>query len=454
MSEAAPTPQSPPPEGTDETDGALTVAELLEAWQLLTPQDRLAGFRLLEKPDAEELFLGLSPSDQWLLVQTMPAADRRGWVRFLAPDDAADLIQEAEPADREPILAMLDDATRKEVTALLAYKEDVAGGLMSPRFARVRPDMQVDEAIRYLRLQARTLETIYYVYVLDAQQRLMGCCSFRELFAAAPERPIRDVMHTDLVTVLDTLDQESVSKLVKQHGFVAVPVVDAQGTMKGIVTVDDIVEVVDEEATEDIQKLGGMSALQEPYLQTDFWTMIRKRGGWLAALFVGEMLTTTAMAHFEEDIARAVVLAMFIPLIISSGGNSGSQATTLVIRAMALDEVRLRDWGRVAWREAASGMVLGALLGTIGLLRIALWQKATGDYGPHWAGVAATVGISLVGVTLFGTLSGSLLPFALRRVGLDPASASAPFVATLVDVSGILIYFGTASVLLKGTLLP
>jgi len=314
--------------------------------------------------------------------------------------------------------------------------------------------MSVDEAIKYLRRAARErAETIYYIYVLDAEQRLVGVVSFRELFGAAPDRTVRDVMHEDVLSVRDDLDQEAVANVMAESKLMAVPVVDADGRIKGIVTVDDIVDVVREEATEDIQKLGGMEALDAPYLQIAFSRMVRKRAGWLAALFIGEMLTATAMAFFEQEIAKAVILALFVPLIISSGGNSGSQASTLVIRAMALGEVNLRDWWRVIRREVAAGLVLGLVLGTIGFLRIILWHAVTGIYGEHALLVALTVFGSLIGVVTFGTMTGSLLPFILRKLGFDPASASAPFVATLVDVTGLVIYFTFASFILRGTLL-
>src|SRR3954468_18162137 len=326
----------------------LSAAELDEAWRLLSSADRVEGFALLPRAEAEEFLLALSPHDQAELVLGLPPAERRLWLRLLEPDDAADLLQAVEPAEREALLGLLDAATRKEVKALAAYSEDEAGGLMNPRYARVRPDMTADEAVAYLRKQARArVETIYIAYVLDDQQRLVGVVSFRDLFSAQPDRRVREVMEKNVVTVSERADQEAVSRLFAQHGLAAIPVVDDEGRMKGIVTVDDIVDVVQEEATEDIQKFGGMEALDAPYLQIALGRMIKKRGGWLAALFLGEMLTASAMAFFQDEISRAVVLALFVPLIISSGGNSGSQASTLVIRAMALGEVRLRDWWRV-----------------------------------------------------------------------------------------------------------
>jgi magnesium transporter len=433
---------------------ALTLEDLYDVWNVLSPEDRIAGFRLLPRVEAEEFFLTRPARDQAELLHVVPLEEQRAWVRLLAPDDAADLVQALEPEERERILGLMDEQTRREVRALLAYAEDDAGGLMSPRYARLRPDMSVDEAITYLRRQARErLETIYYVYVLDESQRLLGVVSFRDLFAAPPGKLVRDVMHADTVTVRDDMDQEAVGRVFRETGYLALPVLDAEGRLKGIVTLDDIVDVVEEEATEDIQKMGGTEALGAPYLQIGFGEMVKKRAGWLAALFLGEMLTATAMARFEDEIARAVVLALFVPLIISSGGNSGSQATTLVIRAMALGEVRLRDWWRVARREIAAGLALGATLGSIGFLRIVIWQAVRPVYGPHYLLVASTVFCSLLGVVTFGTLAGSLLPFLLRALKLDPASASAPFVATLVDVTGLVIYFTTASAIMTGTLL-
>ncbi len=433
----------------------LSAEDLREAWLLFAPEDRRLGFEQLPRSEAEDFFLSLPARDQEELVLGLPRDARRSWVRLLPPDDAADLIQAAAPEEREGLLALLDDATRREVTALLAYAEDEAGGLMNPRFARIRPDATVDEAISYLRRQAReaNAEVIYYAYVLDEEQRLLGVASFRDLFAASPEKRVRDVMHTDIVSVTEDMDQEAVSHVFADHDLPAIPVVDAQGRMKGIVTVDDIVDVVEEEATEDIQKFGGVEVFGAPYLDMGFGAMVRKRGGWLAALFIGEMLTATAMAFFEDEIARAVVLAVFLPLIISSGGNSGSQASTLVIRAMALGEVRVRDWWRVAGREVTTGLALGVLLATIGFVRILVWQRIGHMYGEHYLRVALTVSVSLVGVVTFGTLAGSMLPFLLRRFGLDPASASAPFVATLVDVTGLVIYFAVGSVFLSGALL-
>jgi magnesium transporter len=316
--------------------------------------------------------------------------------------------------------------------------------------------MTAAEALGYFRRQAQERsgrDIPAFAYVLDADGKLLGQVSLTDLIAADQATSVARLMQTDVITIPEAADQEEVARLFAEHGLVAAPVVDEHGRMKGVVTADDVVAVVEEEATEDIQKLGGSAALDAPYLKTAFHRMVRKRAGWLSALFLGEMLTATAMAFFEEEIARAVVLALFVPLIISSGGNSGSQASTLVIRAMALGEVRLRDWWRVVRRELAAGVVLGTVLGTIGFLRIVMWQMVSPIYGEHYLLVAATVFCSLIGVVTFGTFAGSLLPFILRRLGFDPASASAPFVATLVDVTGLVIYFTAASLILRGTVL-
>jgi len=434
----------------------LTYLSVAEEWPTLSSAERARRLKRLPHDAGHEFFFDLSAADQADLLLALPAPERRHWIRLLAPDDVADLIQSAPEDQRAGLLALLDEPTRAEVTALLAYAEDEAGGLMNPRYIRVRPEMTVAEAWGYFRRQAQERagrDIPSYAYILDAQGRLRGQVGLTDLIARDPASSVGHVMDTDVITIPEEADQEAVARLFAEHGLAAAPVVDAEGRMKGVVTADDVVAVVEEEATEDIQKLGGSEALDAPYLKTAFSRMVRKRAGWLAALFLGEMLTATAMAFFEEEIAKAVVLALFVPLIISSGGNSGSQASTLVIRAMALGEVRLHDWWRVIRRELAAGLVLGTVLGTIGFLRITLWHAITGIYGEHYLLVALTVFVSLIGVVTFGTITGSILPFILRRLGFDPASASAPFVATLVDVTGLVIYFTMASLILRGTLL-
>jgi len=444
----------PPAQQLPVPDEGLRADDLREIWSFADAEEKAEGFRSLPPGEAEEFFLSLDTRAQAELLTALPANERQLWMRQLPPDDAADLCQTVAPEARDALLRLLDETTRREVSALLTYAEDEAGGLMSPRYVRLRPDMSVDEAIQYLRRAARErAETIYYIYVLDAEQRLLGVVSFRELFGAAPERAVRDVMRSDVICVREDLHQEAVANLMAESDLMAVPVVDAQGRIQGIVTVDDIVDVVREEATEDIQKIGGTAALDAPYLDVSVLGLVRKRAGWLIVLFLGQLLTASAMAYYDDAIARAVVLALFIPLIISSGGNSGSQASTLVIRALAVGEVRLRDWGRVFVRELATSLLLGLMLGAIGLLRVIWWPTRRTLYGEHFFLIGLTVAVSLVWIVVWGSIAGSMLPFVLRRFGLDPASASAPFVATLVDVTGLVIYFSVATLILTGTVL-
>ncbi len=439
---------------TEQEQDFLNLIDLQDHWSQLSKDHRKEKFFLLPRTDEEELFLGLSAQDQLELIIDLTLLEKRSWIRLLAPDDAADLIQELDHDNKEDFLSLLDPQTKREVSALLAYAEDKAGGLMSSRFIRLRPQMNVDEAISYIRIQAKTqVETMYYSYVLDPEQKLVGVISFRELFASTPTKLVSEIMHTDVFKISVDLDQENIAQVFKKQDLMALPVIDAENKMVGIVTFDDIAEVAEEEATEDIHKIGGLESLDAPYLQISLLGMIKKRGVWLLILFIGEMFTASALGYFEDELQKAVVLAMFLPLIISSGGNSGSQASTLIIRAMALGEVKLKDWLRVLYRELATGIALGAILGTVGMIRIYFWPWREQMYGPHYVLIALTVALSVIGVVLWGTITGSMLPFVLRRFKLDPASASAPAVATIVDVTGLIIYFSVASLILKGILL-
>jgi magnesium transporter len=430
------------------------IEQHLEAWRSLTSKQRISAFEALPRNDAEDIFLNASTRLQYELIRLRPDVEKRSWIRLLEPDDAADLIQKFPASKRNAIAALLDLDTQKDVLALMAYAEDKAGGLMNSRFIRLRPDTEVDVAIRYLRAQTKSPSgVVHYIYVLDSEQHLLGVVSFRELLLSSPNALISAIMNSDVISLPEDMSQEEVSRKFAQHHYSSLPVVDKAGRIKGVVTVDDVVQVVQETATEDIQKLGGSEALDEPYLQISFGKMIKKRAGWLTVLFLGEMLTATAMGYFQKEIEKAVVLALFIPLIISSGGNSGSQATSLIIRALALGEVRIKDWWKVFVKEVASGLTLGLILGAIGLARILLWPTRLQTYGTHFFLVGLTVALSLVGVVMWGSLAGSMLPFVLRRAGFDPAVASAPFVATLVDVTGLIIYFSVASIVLGGVLL-
>jgi magnesium transporter len=377
------------------------------------------------------------------------------FIRAMAPDQQARLFRELPEVDRTRFLEDLDAGTRATLALLLTYPPGTAGGIMTTDHVSVPSTATVGEALAHIAHVGRR-KPVYAIYVLDSDdRRLLHVVSLRELVAADRAARVMEIgEHRRLLKVTPMTDQEDAARLLSKYNLLAVPVVDEHGHLLGAITVDDVIDAVVREQTEDLHKMGGLEALDEPYTEIGFATMIRKRAGWLCALFLGEMLTATAMQHFEAELSQAIVLGLFIPLIISSGGNSGSQATSLIIRALALREVRVADWWWVAARELPAGISLGAILGLIGMLRIAAWQAfGFHDYGPHWPLVALTVGAALVGVVTFGSLTGSMLPFILRRLGFDPASASAPFVATLVDVSGLVIYFGVAYLILRGTLL-
>jgi len=421
------------------------------------PHDRVrALLSALPKERAADVLEYLDEELRAEFLEEIPTEQAAALVSQMTPDDRTDVLEEIDEAVAEEIVSELPAEARAETERLLQFEPDTAGGLMTTEFVSVSADVQVDEALEQVRALARSgrREATYNIYATDRDGRLAGVLSLRELLAAPPGAKISDVAWTDVVSVSPQADRQEVARTTANYDLIAVPVVSESGHIMGVVTVDDVIDVMEEVQTEDIQKLGGMEALDEPYTSIGFWAMIRKRGGWLTALFLGEMLTATAMGHFEGEIAHAVVLALFVPLIISSGGNSGSQATSLIIRALALREIHVEDWWKIALRELPSGLALGSLLGLVGVTRILLWQF-TGwyDYGPHYRLVAATVGIALVGVVTFGTLAGSMLPFLLKRLGFDPASASAPFVATLVDVTGLVIYFTVALLILRGTLL-
>jgi magnesium transporter len=406
---------------------------------------------LLNIPELAELFEQLHEDDMADVAQHLDVEQLADVLDEMEPDVAADLISELEPAEAAEVLEQMDESG--PVSKLLTYDPDTAGGIMNAPPPSLRRQMTVAMAFDFLKKHYRDASEIYYLYVLDRFGHLIGLVNLRALILADPNQTVEEIMTRNVITANVDMDQESVATLLARYDLLAVPVVDDENMLVGIITVDDVMDVAEEEATEDIQKLGGLEALDEPYMQIHFLRMVRKRAGWLVILFLGEMLTATAMGFYEHEIARAVVLALFVPLIISSGGNSGSQASTLVIRAMALGEVNLRDWWQVMHRELMAGLMLGSILGLIGFLRITLWSLVSDLYGPHWLLVALTVSIALIGIVLWGTLAGSMLPFLLRRLGLDPATSSAPFVATLVDVSGLIIYFTIASLILRGTLL-
>ena len=439
------------------TLSTLHSADIAETLAALDPPDAARVIAALPFPVAVRTFDEPGIADRRCAVlESMDSTLAARLISAMSGDQQADLFREMPEPERRRHLAALDPATRSSIEQLLRYPPDTAGGIMTPEFVRVPSDWTVSHALAHIREVGGAKETVYAIYVVDpTEHRLTGVVSLRELLLADPERPVGTAADTRKpLSVSPHASWSDVARLVSKYNLLAVPVVDEGGHILGIVTVDDAIDALVAEQTKQVQRLGGSEALDEPYTKIAFTRMIRKRAGWLCALFLGEMLTATAMGHFEGEIARAVVLSLFIPLIISSGGNSGSQATSLIIRALALREVALRDWWRIAFRELPAGLVLGAILGVIGIVRIVVWQRIGWyDYGPHYPRVAAAVGLALVGVVAFGSLAGSMLPFLLRRLGFDPASASAPFVATLVDVSGLVIYFSVALLVLRGTLL-
>ncbi len=421
------------------------------------PRDRVVA--LLNALGAERAADVLEYLDEELrsdVLETMTTRQAAQLVTEMTPDDRADVLDDLEEDVADEILSALPPEQQRETERMLAYEEDTAGRLMTTEFVSVPGSQRVEDALAGVRAIARIgrKEAMYTIYSTDEAGRVNGVMSLRELLAAPDGAIVSDVAWAEVVTVTVHAGREEIVERTSKYDLVAVPVVDENMRLVGVVTVDDVIDIVQEDATEDVQKLGGMEALDDPYIDSGFFTLLRKRAGWLTVLFIGEMFTAVAMGRFEGEIQRAAVLALFVPLIISSGGNSGSQATSLLIRALALREVRLRDWWRVAMRELPSGLLLGALLGVIGFARIEIWQSlGWSSYGPGHMVLALTVALSLIGVVTFGTLVGAMLPFALKRVGLDPASASAPLVATLVDVTGLVIYFSLALLLLRGTYL-
>jgi len=427
------------------------IADLIIA---LPSEDEGIVFRLLPHQQAGRVFAYLPRDHQEGLIRSLSLDQLRDLLEGIAPDDRTRLFDEMPAEVTRRLLESLPPEELKASRDLLGYPPDTAGRYMTPNYASIRPEMTAREALEHIRRTGQGKETLSIVYIVDADGTLVEDLRLGSLVLADPESPVTEIKDPPLVCLLATSPREEVLRLFEKYDRIALPVTDADRKMLGIITVDDILDVAEEQATRDIQKIGGMEALDAPYDQVGFWSMVKKRGGWLSALFLGEMLTATAMGYYEREIERAVVLALFVPLIISSGGNSGSQAASLIIRALALKELRLRDWFRVFGREISAGAALGTLLGAIGFLRITLWQHLHWkDYGPHYLLVAGTVWASLVGVVCFGTLAGSMLPFLLRRLGFDPATSSAPFVATLVDVTGLVIYFTVGSVILRGTLL-
>jgi magnesium transporter len=431
-------------------------ADIAEALNAQIPQVAAAVLQNLTLDTAVAVLDTPGLRDAGEIIEAIPRDRVVPMLSGMSADRAVDVFRELDEPVRSDLLARLDAETKASVRQLLRYPEESAGSLMTTEFVSVPATWTVAQTLQHVRMVERTRETVYAIYILDPRSKvLLRALPLRRLISANPEASVLTAAPTRRpVTISPHASRDEAARLISKYDLLAVPVVDGTGQLVGIVTVDDVIDAMVERQTEEVQRFGGMEAIDEPYMDISFAQMIRKRAGWLCALFVSEMLTTSAMQGFQGELEKAIVLTLFIPLIMSSGGNSGSQATSLLIRALALRELRLADWWRVALRELPTGIMLGSILGVIGIARITLWQVfGLFDYGSHWMLIAVTVGATLVGIVTFGSMVGSMLPFLLRAVGFDPAAASAPFVATLVDVTGLVIYFGVAALILRGTLL-
>lgn len=431
-------------------------ADVVERLNREASEDAAAILEHLPLDRAVEVFDQPELAEGPELLTLLPRPLARRVLQGMSADRAAQLMRQIEPADRIGLMEGLDAETRRTLLSLQSWPPHSAGALMTTEFVSASPLATVAQTLQHIREVERTRETIYAIYLLEPGTAVLtGRVTLRQLIMGEPDQTLASLAPPrEPIAVSPETDREEVGRLFARHDLLAVPVVDARGRVLGIVTVDDVIDAILAESTEDVQKFGGVEAFNQPYLKISFAEMIRKRAGWLCVLFLSEMLTASAMQHFEDELQKAVVLTLFIPLIMSSGGNSGSQATSLLIRALALGQLKLSDWWRVAIRELPAGLTLGGILGVIALVRIVAWQSlGFYDYGPHWGLIAATVATALVGIVTFGSMAGSMLPFILKRVGFDPASASAPFVATLVDVTGLIIYFSVALAILSGTLL-
>lgn len=431
----------------------LSPVETVDLLARLGPQEQLDTFSMLPAELSVKTFEFLPFSTQHMLIHSLAPEKAAYVLKEMAPDDRTAFLEELPRSAVNELLKLLPLAERAVALKLLGYPENSVGRLMTTDYLTIKLHWTVKHVLEHIRRYGHDSETINFIYVVDDQGKLIDDLRLRELLFASPEKKISDLADYKYVYLLVNDQDENAIKVFLSNDRVALPVIDDSGTLLGIVTIDDILNLVEQEDTEDIQKIGGTEALAEPYMDTPFLELMKKRAGWLTLLFLGETLTASAMGYFEDEISKAVVLALFLPLILSSGGNSGSQASTLIIRALGIGEVTIKDWWKIIQREIYSGLFLGAVLGGIGFLRICLWSAFSDIYGPHWLLIGLTVSAALVGVVLWGTLSGSMLPLVLKRLGFDPAVSSAPLVATLVDVTGLVIYFVIASYMMQGTLL-
>lgn len=422
----------------------------------LSKTDQIILFRLLSREAAKDVFQHLSYDEQESIISGLASNPQKltGLLNDLDPDDRTAFFEELPGAVSQRLMQIMSKEERDITIQLLGYPKDSIGRLMTPEYVAVKPYFTVSQTLEHIRKFGHDSETLNVIYIVDDNWKLLDDVRIKEVLLASPEKEISEIGKGMLVSLNTHDDQEIAVKAFSDHDRVALPVTDTTETLVGIVTVDDVLDVQERESTEDFQKFGGTEGLDLSYTKTPLLEMLKKRAGWLVLLFIGEMLTASAMGYFDDEIARAVVLALFVPLIISSGGNSGSQAASLVIRSLALGEVKLRDWWYVMRKELFLGLLLGAVLGSIGFIRIFIWQE-TGlyDYGEYWFWIGLSVSVSLVFVVLWGTFSGSMIPLLLKKIRLDPAAASAPFVATLVDVTGLIIYFSVAALFLDGRLL-
>lgn len=430
-----------------------SAGDLASLMRGLESEDRGIIFRILPRDLAARTFDYLELEDQQRLLETLGQDQVVEILNSMSPDDRTALLEELPSAATKKLISLLSPSERKVAQTLLGYPEGSIGRLMTPDYLSVQPGWTVAQSLDYIRVHGKDRETLSIIYVLDDEGRLIDDIRAQQFLLAPLDHKVEEMMDQRFVSLYAGNAREEAVRFFRETDLYALPVTDSEGKLIGIVTMDDVLDVAEESATEDIQKLGGSEALNAPYLSIGFFEMIKKRAGWLVILFIGEMLTATAMGYFQDEISKAVVLALFIPLIISSGGNSGSQASTLIIRALALGELSLGNWWLIMRRELGVGLAMGGILGVIGFLRIAVWSFFSPIYGPHWFLVGLTVAFSLVGVVMWGAFSGSMLPLILRKCRMDPATSSAPFVATLVDVTGLIIYFGIAFLILKGTLL-
>lgn len=426
----------------------LEPADIADIIETAEEDEKHLIFNILPKDIASDVFNYLEYDSQLALIDNLNAEDISFMMNEMAPDDRTELLEELPEDVAEMLINKMSDEEKEVSRRLLDFPEDSIGRLITTDYISVNPESTIAEAFEHIRNYGQDSETINHIYILNDQQHLVDDLTIRQLIFAEPTAKISSLMYYKAITLKPEDDKETAIDVFKKYDRTALPVVDENDIMLGIITIDDVLDVAEEEATEDIQKLGGMEYMEDSYTKIGFFGMIKKRAVWLSLLFLGEMLTSTAMGFFEAEISRAVILALFIPLIISSGGNSGSQAATLIVRSLALKELALRDWFYVLRREILSGLILGTLLATIGFLRISLWELMFHIYGPHWMLIAFTVGFSLIGVVTWGTFAGGMLPIILKSLKLDPATSSAPFVATLVDVVGIVIYFSIAMLIL------